>query len=97
MRLRPMLVFEEPSFERAFLRHYNSFYYRYAQISLTVGLLLIFTDFLADSLFLPGEDANIYRVEVCLPVLGAGIACSFTGFARRPRSAGCAVSLFLPR
>ena len=83
MRLRPMLTFEEPVFERAFLHHYNSFYYRYAQISLALGVILIFTDFLADSLFLPSEGANIYRVEVCLPVLVVGIACSFTDFARR--------------
>ena len=83
MRLRPMLAFEEPIFERAFLHHYNSFYYRYAQVSLALGVLLVFTDFLADTLFLPGESANIYRVEICLPVLLAGIAVSFTAFARR--------------
>jgi response regulator RpfG family c-di-GMP phosphodiesterase len=83
LRLRPLLRFDESSREDKFIRHYNEFYYRYAQASLAVGVLLLLTDFLADSLFLQNEPANIYRVEVCIPLLGAGIAFSFTRFARR--------------
>lgn len=58
-------------------------YYRYAQASLALGLALVFGDFLVDYLAFPDEAANIYRIELCLPILGAGVAGSFTGFARR--------------
>jgi HD-GYP domain-containing protein (c-di-GMP phosphodiesterase class II) len=81
--LRPMLSFADPAYEQRFVRHYNIFYYRYAQISLTVGLVLIFCDFLVDLVVIHNEPANFYRLQLCLPILGVGIACSFTPFARR--------------
>lgn len=81
--LRPVLAFADSSYEQRFVRHYNHFYYRYAQISLTVGLVLIFADFLVDFLVAPQESANFYRIQLCLPILGTGIACSFTPYARR--------------
>ncbi len=52
--LRPMPAFADPAHEQDFVRYYNAFYYRYAQISLAVGLLLIFADFMADFFFAPG-------------------------------------------
>jgi HD-GYP domain-containing protein (c-di-GMP phosphodiesterase class II) len=78
-----MLSFADFNYEQHFIRHYNLFYYRYAQISLAVGLILVSADFLADYIAFPRESANFYRLEVCLPVLGVGIAYSFTQFARR--------------
>jgi two-component system, sensor histidine kinase and response regulator len=81
--LRPMLSFTDPAYEQHFIRYYNDFYYRYAQFSLALGLGLVFGDFLVDLLAFPNDHANIYRIELCLPILGAGIACSFTGYARR--------------
>jgi HD-GYP domain-containing protein (c-di-GMP phosphodiesterase class II) len=81
--LRPILTFADRSYEQRFVRYYNTFYYRYAQISLTVGLVLILADFLVDFLVAPEESANFYRIQLCLPILGVGIACSFAPYARR--------------
>ena len=81
--LRPLLVFDDKSYEDKFIRYYNIFYYRYAQISLAVGLLLVFADFIVDCYGFPEVSANFYRIELCLPILGIGIAYSFTGYARR--------------
>jgi len=80
---RPILAFADPGYELDFVRYYNNFYYRYAQVSLSVGLFLILADFVADYLFAPSQAANFYRLQLCLPILGLGIACSFTPFARR--------------
>ncbi|MDB5579402.1 MAG: metal dependent phosphohydrolase [Bradyrhizobium sp.] len=79
----PTLSFSGASYEQNFVRHYHAFYYRYAQASLAVGMILIFADFLVDHLTFDNEPANIYRIQLCLPVLAIGIAYSFTAYARR--------------
>jgi HD-GYP domain-containing protein (c-di-GMP phosphodiesterase class II) len=81
--LWPSLSFSGVSYEQNFVRYYRDFYYRYAQVSLAVGMILIFADFLVDYLTFQNEPANIYRLQLCLPILGIGIAHSFTRFARR--------------
>jgi len=81
--LRPKLAFAGAAYERKFVRYYHDFYYRYAQVSLVVGIMLILTDFLVDRLAFDNEPANLYRVQICLPLLGIGIAYSFTRYARR--------------
>jgi hypothetical protein len=81
--LRPKLSFAGVSYEEDFRRYYQGFYYRYAQASLAVGMFLIFADFLVDHLTFQNEPANIYRIQLCLPLLGIGIAYSFTRTARR--------------
>ena len=81
--LRPKLAFTDAAYERNFGRYYRDFYYRYAQVSLAVGMILILADFLVDYLAFDDEPANIYRVQLCLPLLGIGIAISFTRYARR--------------
>jgi response regulator RpfG family c-di-GMP phosphodiesterase len=81
--LRPKLSFSGVSYEQNFARHYHAFYYRYAQASLAVGMILILADFLVDHLAFADEGANIYRIQLCLPVLGIGVAYSFTPYARR--------------
>jgi len=81
--LRPNLKFASASLEQSFGLHYQASYYRYAQASLALGMVLIAADFLADHLAFPSERANIYRLQLCLPILGAGIAYSFSRFARR--------------
>ena len=81
--LRPNLKFVSPSLEQSFGLHYQASYYRYAQASLAVGIVLIAADFLADLLAFPAERVNLYRIELCLPILGTGIAYSFSRFARR--------------
>jgi HD-GYP domain-containing protein (c-di-GMP phosphodiesterase class II) len=81
--LRPNLSFSGVSYEQNFSRYYHAFYYRYAQVSLAVGILLIVADFLVDHLAFDNEPANIFRIQLCLPILGIGIAYSFTRYARR--------------
>jgi len=81
--LRPNLAFASASLEQSFGLHYHASYYRYAQASLTLGIVLIAADFLVDHLAFSSERANIYRLLLCLPILGAGIAYSFSRFARR--------------
>ena len=81
--LRPKLSFAGASYEQNFRRYYHDFYYRYAQASLAVGMILILADFLVDHLAFDNEPANLYRIQLCLPLLGIGIACSFTRYARR--------------
>jgi signal transduction histidine kinase len=81
--LRPNLAFANASLERSFALHYHAFYYRYAQASLALGIILIAADFLVDHLVFSSERANIYRLQLCLPILGAAIAYSFSRFARR--------------
>ncbi|WP_305722160.1 HD-GYP domain-containing protein [Bradyrhizobium sp.] len=81
--LRPILSFPGAAYEEAFVRYYHGFYYRYAQASLVVGMVLILGDFLVDHLAFPNGTANLYRVQFCLPILGIGFAYSFTDFARR--------------
>ena len=81
--LRPMLAFSDPAYEQRFVRYYNDFYYRYAQVTLALGLVLVFADFLVDFLAFPQSQANFYRLQLCLPIIGVGIAFSFTGYARR--------------
>lgn len=81
--LRPKLSFAGAAYEQAFVRYYEDFYYRYAQASLVVGMVLILGDFLVDQLAFPNGHANLYRLQLCLPILGIGVAYSFTHFARR--------------
>ncbi len=83
LELRAMLAFVPAEYEKRFVDHYVEFYYRYAQASLAMGLLLVFGDFLVDYIAYPDVSANFLRLEICLPVLGVGLAYSFTRFARR--------------
>jgi hypothetical protein len=81
--LRPVLSFRDPAYEKQFVKYYNKFYYRYAQISLSLGLVLIFGDFIADFLAFPSVSANRYRLELCIPVLLVGLACSFSRYIQK--------------
>jgi signal transduction histidine kinase/CheY-like chemotaxis protein/HPt (histidine-containing phosphotransfer) domain-containing protein len=78
-----MLRFSSAQYERRFADHYVSVYFRYAQASLLVGLLLVFGDFLVDYLAHPDIRANFLRLELCVPVLGTGLAYSLTPDARK--------------
>jgi response regulator RpfG family c-di-GMP phosphodiesterase len=81
--LRTDLAFASASFENSFGRYYHAFYYRYAQASLALGMVLIVADYLVDYVAFSSERANIYRLQVCLPLLIIGIAYSFSPYARR--------------
>jgi HD-GYP domain-containing protein (c-di-GMP phosphodiesterase class II) len=80
--LRPKLSFASAAYEDRFCQYYHGFYYRYAQASLAVGMALILGDYLVDRMAFNGP-ANFYRVQLCLPLLGSGLAISFTDLARR--------------
>jgi signal transduction histidine kinase/CheY-like chemotaxis protein len=96
LRLRLMLAFSSPEHERRFVDHYVAFYFRFAQASLVLGLLLVFGDFLVDHFSHAPVHANYLRLELCLPVLAAGLAYSFMPAARRhwqPAMAGFIVAV----
>jgi HD-GYP domain-containing protein (c-di-GMP phosphodiesterase class II) len=80
--LRPRLSFASAAYEDSFCRYYHGFYYRYAQASLAVGMALILGDYLVDRMAFD-EPANFYRIQLCLPLLGLGLAYSFTDTARQ--------------
>ena len=80
--LRLLLSFSDPDDEKRFVEHYVGFYYRYAQASLVVGMVLIFGDFLVDYFAHPEIAANFLRLSVCLPILSVGLAYSFLKHAK---------------
>ena len=81
--LRLMLRFTPPSFEERFGAHYLSFYYRYAQAALLLGLLLVIGDFGVDWLAAPEVAANWLRLQLAVPLLLVGLAYTFLPQARR--------------
>jgi signal transduction histidine kinase/DNA-binding response OmpR family regulator len=81
--LRLLLRFSDAAREKQFVDHYVLFYHRYAQASLVLGLLLVLGDFLVDHFAHIDGQANLYRVQVCMPLLTMGLAFSFLRTARR--------------
>jgi signal transduction histidine kinase/CheY-like chemotaxis protein/HPt (histidine-containing phosphotransfer) domain-containing protein len=81
--LRLLLSFSDSAYERQFVQYYNNFYYRYAQVSLALALVLVSGDFIVDFLAFSNQSANNYRIEFCLPIIVFGLACSFTRYVRR--------------
>ena len=80
--LHPILRFSDDDLEIRFLDHYKSLYYRYAQWSLGLGLLLVLGDFLVDYLVFPAVSANFYRLTFCGPLLIGGLAYTFLPHAK---------------
>ncbi|MFA7280892.1 MAG: ATP-binding protein [Sterolibacterium sp.] len=81
--IRLLLYFNDQVYEKRFLSFYSDFYYRYAQTSLVLGLILLFGDYLVDLAGHPDVTANVYRVTICIPFLALGLACSFLNHARK--------------
>lgn len=81
--LRLLLAFTPASDEHRFVEHYVAFYRRHAQASLLLGMLLVCGDFLVDYIADPGLSANFLRLQVCVPLLGLGLAYSLLPDARR--------------
>ncbi|MFA5912272.1 MAG: response regulator [Burkholderiales bacterium] len=78
-----LLSFSDPECEKAFIDYYVGFYYRYAQASLVLGIVLVFGDFVVDYFAHPEVRANFLRIWVCLPILFSGLAYSFLSQAKR--------------
>ncbi len=98
LRLRVLLRFESAQLERAFGEHYLSFYHRYAQGALVLGLLLVLGDFLVDWIAYPTVAVNALRLQVAAPILLVGLAYTFLPQTRRhwqPVLAGFIVALSL--
>jgi signal transduction histidine kinase/CheY-like chemotaxis protein len=92
------LTFEDPRLEDRFKVYYVAYFYRFAQASLGIGLLLILGDFLVDHLAFPEAGTNLYRITLAVPLLGAAIAYSFFAHARQhwqPVMGGMLVALAL--
>ena len=81
--LRLLLRFADADFERRFVRHHVAFYFRYAQVSLLLGVLLVAGDYLVDRLADLGAPSNILRLTLAVPVLLGGLAYSLLPQARR--------------
>jgi signal transduction histidine kinase/CheY-like chemotaxis protein len=98
LRLRVLLRFEPAQVEHAFGEHYLSFYHRYAQGALVLGLLLVLGDFLVDWVAHPAVAVNALRLQAAIPILLAGLAYTFLPQARRhwqPVLAGFIVAVSL--
>ncbi len=98
LRLRVLLRFEPAEVENAFGAHYLSFYHRYAQGALLLGLVLVLGDFLVDWIAYPAVAVNALRLQVAVPILLAGLAYTFAPQARRhwqPVLAGFIVAVSL--
>ncbi|MBZ8142457.1 GGDEF-domain containing protein [Rubrivivax gelatinosus] len=81
--LRLLLRFADAGSERRFVQHYVAFYFRYAQASLVLGVLLIVGDYAVDHAIVGHSPANLLRLTLAVPVLLGGLAYSLLPSARR--------------
>ena len=81
--LRLRLRFSDPAYELRFVKHYVAFYFRYAQVSLLLGVLLIAGDYLVDRIAHTDGPANLLRLTMAVPVLLLGLGYSLLPKARR--------------
>jgi len=81
--LRLILAFSDSGFEASFRDFYRNAYYRYGQIVAAFAVAVLFGNFLVDVLIFPSVDANFYQIEVCMPLMAAEVAISFTPYGRR--------------
>ena len=81
--LRLLLRFADAAYEQRFVQHYVAFYFRYAQVSLVLGVLLVFGDYLVDRIAHGAMPANLLRLMIAIPVLLGGLAYSLLPQARR--------------
>ncbi len=81
--LRLLLRFSDAAGERRFVEHYVAFYFRYAQVSLLLGMVLIAGDWLVDFVAGIHGPANLLRLTLAVPVLLVGLGYSLLPRARR--------------
>ena len=81
--LRLLLRFADAGCEQRFLEHYVAFYFRYAQVSLVLGVVLVLGDFLVDRIAQGGGQANLLRLTVAVPVLMGALAYSLLPKSRK--------------
>ncbi len=96
--LRLLLRFSDAAFELRFVKHYVAFYFRYAQVSLLLGMALIAGDYLVDRLAHTDGPSNLLRLTTAVPVLLIGLGYSLLPKARKrwqPVMAGFIVAVAL--
>lgn len=81
--LQALLRFSDAPYELRFVEHYVAFYFRYAQVSLLLGVVLIAGDYLVDLIARTDGAANLLRLTVAVPVLLLGLGYSMLPEARR--------------
>jgi diguanylate cyclase (GGDEF)-like protein len=81
--LQLLLRFSDPAYELRFVKYYVAFYFRYAQASLLLGVVLIAGDYLIDTIAHTSSPANLLRLTMAVPVLLAGLGYSMLPKARR--------------
>ena len=81
--LRLLLRFTDAACELRFVKHYVAFYFRYAQVSMLLGMVLIAGDFLVDRLGQTDGPANMLRLTMAVPVLLVGLGYSVLPKSRR--------------
>ncbi|MCX2864577.1 EAL domain-containing protein [Paucibacter sp. PLA-PC-4] len=81
--LRLLLRFSGADYELRFIKHYVAFYFRYAQASLVLGVVLIVGDYLVDRISHNDGPANLLRLTMAVPVLLSGLGYSLLPKARR--------------
>ncbi len=80
--MRLLLRFSDAAYELRFVNHYVAFYFRYAQVSLVLGVVLIAGDYLVDLIAHSDGPANILRLTAAVPVLLVGLGYSMLPKAR---------------
>ena len=83
MPLRLLLRFSDAAFELCFVKHYVAFYFRYAQVSMLLGVVLIAGDYLVDRIAHTDGHANLPRLTTAVPILLVGLGYSLLPKARR--------------
>ena len=81
--LQLLLRFADAAFEQRFIQHYVAFYFRYAQLSLLLGVLLITGDYLVDRFAHIHGPSNLLRLTLAVPVLLLGLGFSLLPKARQ--------------
>ncbi|RLT97465.1 putative bifunctional diguanylate cyclase/phosphodiesterase [Ketobacter sp.] len=81
--LRLLLRFSDADFERRFNQHYLYYYFRFAQASLLLGVMLILGDYLVDRIGMGHSPGNGLRLSLAVPVLLVALAYSTLPNARR--------------
>jgi diguanylate cyclase (GGDEF)-like protein len=79
---RLLLRFSGAAYELRFVEYYVAFYFRYAQVSLLLGVALIAGDYLVDRVAHTDGPTNLLRLTEAVPVLLGGFAYSLLPKAR---------------
>jgi adenylate cyclase len=76
--------FDDAETEQAFIDRYSKLYFRYAQFSLGLAILLLIGDYLIDFFAFPELKSNIYRLLIGVPILIVPLLYTLSrGYRRR--------------